>query len=141
MDSTSSYGLRSTVRYLRKNSETGTFRRLTSLGLPPPASPPTKEDRTNLAPSAASMGFISLMGLAVTRLPPRQATLRICEEANHRSMFLIGPAMRLIATEEEESASTRSQTCWRVLRGAQAPTWMDSDVKDTPYRVPMECEG
>jgi len=49
--------------------------------------------------------------------------------------------MRLIATEEEESASTRSQTCWRVLRGAQAPTWMDSDVKDTPYRVPMECEG
>ena len=55
-----------------------------------------------VAPDAKSTGFISEIGLAVHKLPAKEATLRICEDANQRNISTIALALRndQIGTEE-----------------------------------------
>ena len=53
----------------------------------------------------------------------------------------MGLAIRFSARELSASASTVSHTCWRVLSGAHAPIWIDSDVNDTSYKDSIECDG
>mmetsp|Transcript_25851 Transcript_25851/g.55826 ORF Transcript_25851/g.55826 Transcript_25851/m.55826 type:complete len:208 (-) Transcript_25851:1688-2311(-) len=88
----------STRLYPTKKSETGTC----LLRIAPVAV--GRLARTRVAPKEQSRGFMSEMGEAVARLPPRQATLRIWVDANHRSMSWIGVAVllrRMDNTSEE----------------------------------------
>ncbi len=49
---------------------------------------PSTERATTSASSAMSVGGMSPMGEAVTRLPASVARLRICRDANTRSIFV-----------------------------------------------------
>mmetsp|Transcript_8142 Transcript_8142/g.24346 ORF Transcript_8142/g.24346 Transcript_8142/m.24346 type:complete len:232 (+) Transcript_8142:383-1078(+) len=100
----SSSGSRRVVRYERKKVAAGTSRR------------PAADTNLSVARHAASSGFMSEMGDAVARLPPRHAPLRICVDANQRSMCA---AARKGAPPA--SAPRRSQARCTSVRGAAAP--------------------
>mmetsp|Transcript_25498 Transcript_25498/g.73364 ORF Transcript_25498/g.73364 Transcript_25498/m.73364 type:complete len:206 (+) Transcript_25498:1851-2468(+) len=134
--STISVGSMSTVRYFKKNSETFLALRLTDLSLLS-----SNRERVNLAPMAANIGFISEIGLAVTKLPPKHATFRICVDANHRSMLRIGPRVRQRGTSAPFIRCSHS--CWIRLSGVQAPitTTPTSAFTSNLYSSPMASDG
>ena len=120
--STISFGLMSTTRYLRKNSCTGTDLLATVM------LSSSKLESIIFPPMEASIGFISEMGLAVTKFPPKHATFLICVDANHRSMSRIGMTVRVNLVS---SLPSDSHLCWIVLSGVQAPIVnFDSDFSN-----------
>mmetsp|Transcript_75814 Transcript_75814/g.158037 ORF Transcript_75814/g.158037 Transcript_75814/m.158037 type:complete len:231 (-) Transcript_75814:835-1527(-) len=99
-----------TVRYFRKNSLTDISR----------VAPPF-ETRTAVASSVISTGFMSEMGLAVTKLPESTATFRIWVLANHLSISTIAVSLEVWLEQFLERAL--SKVCSKVLKVTAPPTW------------------
>mmetsp|Transcript_27390 Transcript_27390/g.68048 ORF Transcript_27390/g.68048 Transcript_27390/m.68048 type:complete len:294 (+) Transcript_27390:3437-4318(+) len=112
-----SSGCRSTLRYPLKKSATSSCR-----------VPRAADAMVSDARQATSRGFMSEMGDAVARFPPRHATFRIWVDANQRSMSW----MARLASHEcaARLPAATSQRCSISLRGAHAPRSSASGVSE-----------